>query len=833
MKPTWILVKRREDFGPVKAAMECLTEALEKREIPFERRVCWEGPLEKGLLFIGTLADEEIRRLDTGCACAPESLCLTERGGALVAAGSDERGLAYALLELSERILEHGAEALEFLRPEQESPRLRVRGVDRFVMNSGDTAWWQSEAYWRDFLLDRLRDRFNRLTLIVGFDTAYLSPPYPFFVEVPGFEQVRVAEGLGVDRARYLDSLRRLGALCHEYGMEFSFAIWQQIPWQTGQQRVVEGLEDTDLLCRYCAEGAKQLLFQCPEIDVLHFRVNHESGVGTQVSAEDYWLRQIEAVGQARAAGREVELELRAKGMTDRMVSHAKELGLSVTVSTKYCCEHAGLPHHLTRMRTEEMERLWNLNATRRYSYGDMLKKPRLNSFLYRIWNDGSTDLFTWGDPDYVERFMASMEVGPADGYEVMPPLSMKGGHEYEKVTGWDLFRDRKYQPERWEDDRYWLFYRLFGRLGYARKPEPRLWMRPMEARYGPAASPMLKSIRWASRLMPLIVGFHFTQHPQLRYWPELSTGGAFFPEHNFNPIFRSMGDTYQGTLPSDEGLFYSVDQFVEAEARGTEDGRYTPYQVVAWLEELKVNARTALEEARRAGLPDTAEARGADLDVRMLLALADYHSHRELSALGLSRYQRLGDGSGLKGAVRELRAAIGAWEELSRLGEAYGENLVFAAGENCPRRGTWADYLPELRQDLEKLESMAGEQDGEERLLGRPASVAPCTWRDNLPASQPVGKPLEVFLAGTGENLREAPRMRVRRTNQLEGEFRSYPMTQDRGGWRATIPGGEFDLKWDTLVYFEAVDLKGDGVLFPGLYHPEEALPYKLIRVV
>jgi len=824
------IVKRTADRGPVAAAMTFLTDALQKKGISQERLVCWEGALQVGLLFAGTLQEEEIRRLDTGCSHAPESFVLTVRGGALVAAGSDERGLAYALLELGERVLDRGEAALTALTETKESPRLRVRGVDRFVMNSGDESWWQNEGYWRDFLFDRLRDRFNRLTLIVGFDTAYLSPPYAFFVDVPEFPQVRPADYLKVDKAAYLAALRRLGQLAHEYGMEFSFAIWQQIPWQSGQQRVVEGLDNTDLLCRYCQEGVKTLLLQCPEIDVLHFRVNHESGVGTQISAEEYWLRQIEAVAEAKDQGRDVELELRAKGMTDPMVSHAKQLGLSVTVSTKYYCEHAGLPHHLTRMRSEEMARLWNFNATRRYSYGDMLRKPRLNSFLYRIWNDGSTDLFTWGDADYVQRFMASMDVGPADGFEVMPPLSMKGGHEYEKVTDWTLFRDPAYQPERWEDDRYWLFYRLFGRLGYARDDaDAELWMRPAREHFGPGAEPMVRALGWASRLMPLVVGYHFPQHPQLRYWPEMSSGAALFAEHNHTPFFKNDGNTYQNSLPSDEGLFYSVEQYVKAQAEGTLDGRYTPYQVAGWLLELREQAAAALEEAKAAGLPDNAELRGAVLDVELLCAFADYHRHKLMAALGLSRYQLLGDRTTLQPAVEEMEAALAAWKLLSdRGGETYAEDLVFAAGENCPRKGTWAQFLPELTADLEALKALRDAEGEGGAALCRPVNTAPVDWQVDLPDCWSVGKDLPVTVL----SAETAPRMRVRRTNHLEGEFRVYEMVPCDGGYTAVIPGEEFDPAWDTLVYFDSVDAQGDAAQWPGLYHPAEKLPYKLICV-
>ena len=249
---------------------------------------------------------------------------------------------------------------------------------------------------------------------------------------------------------------------------------------------------------------------------------------------------------------------------------------------------------------------------------------------------------------------------------------------------------------------------------------------------------------------------------------------------------------------------------------------------MAAWYLELQEQAGAALEEAKALGLPDTPEVRGAVLDVELLGEFADYHRHKLLAALGLSRFQQLGDRSALRPAAREMSKALDAWSLLSRRGgETYAENLVFAAGEYCPRKGTWGDFLPELREDLARLTALAdGEGQGDERELGRPAAIAPVDWKVELPHAWPVGKDLPVTVLGAGSR----PRLRVRRTNQLEGEFRVYEMTAREGGYTGVIPGAEFDPAWDTLVYVDSVDERGDAAQWPGLYHPTEPMPYRLI---
>jgi hypothetical protein len=831
----WTLVKRTADSGAAGHGMDALLSALNARGIAYERTNHWLGELEAGLIFIGLGDEPALFRQLSAVPQAPESFCFAQNGEALLVCGADRRGLAYALYDLAERIRDCGENALKGWSGELHSPEQRNRGVDKFISNSGDESWWMSRDYWNRYFNMLVASRFNCFTLIVGYDTAYMSPPYPFFVDVPGFEGVRIADTLRVDRREYLNALCMIGELCHEYGMDFTFGMWQQIPWQSQQSLVVEGL-DKSFLVEYCAAGLKELLTQCPQIDMIHFRVNNESGVGTQVSAEEYWLRQIDAVACVNDRVRSIRLELRAKGMTEGMVEHAKLRGLDVMVSTKYCCEHAGLPHHLTQMRGEEMARLWNLNASQRYSYAGLLRKPRLHRFIFRLWSNGSTDLFTWGDADYVRRFVDSLRLGGVEGYQVMTPLSFKGGHEFIKDAGWNLFDDPRYQPEGIEDERYWLFYRLFGRLGYCAAEEDGVLMRPMRETYGACAEALYRSVNSASRLLPFIVGFHFPAHPQLFNWPEMNTGGALFKENNHLGIFARLGITYQTALPCDEGMFYSIGQYTEACRDNRFDGRYTPYQCIQWLEGIHRNAAAALAEAEKAGLPDTAEARGVKLDIEMLCALAQFYVHKTYAALGLSRYEALGDASGLGEAAGQMRRAKEHWSTLSEKGTGtYHSNLLFGVGAICPRTGTWKDFLPEIDADIARLGELCGQAGPRAKsAVVRGADVSPAMWSDDVPAVHKAGTPLEIRLDTHGdERARSGMRMRYRRTNQLEGVFRSADMERTPEGWRAVIPAGELTPEWDMMVYFETAGSFGDGLRFPGLWHPRELQPYHIVRIV
>ena len=826
----WTFVNRTSEKGPASHGMNALKKALSSKGITCETKNSHVGPLHDGLVFIGLNDEPAIFRQAKTAPAEPESFRMCKSGTSRILCAADELGLAYGLFELSEMVIDEGENALLCWPEISGKPDHKVRGVDRFITNSHDEAWWMNRDYWDFYFTMLVSSRFNSFTLVFGFDTAYFSPPYPFFVSTPGFESITVPDW--IDRGKYLAALNQIGEMCHDYGLKFTVAIWQQVPWQEGQKQLVEGFKGEDELEAYCAAGLKALLGACPHIDKVHFRVNHESGVGTQVSAEAYWLKQIDAIADFnQESGRDIELELRAKGMTDLMVEHGKKRGLKLSVSTKYWCEQTGLPFHMTRYRTEEITKLDNFNHSRRYSYADMLKRPRLHKFVYRKWSNGSTNLLTWGSPDYVRRFMDSLRLGEADGFEVMPPLSYKGGHQFLMAKEpWDLFADASMQPEGFEESRYWLYYRLFGRISYSMGENEGAWMRPMRARFGKAARQLMETVSAMSYIVPYIVAYHFPTHPQQTYWAELDTGGSLFAENSFNHCQKSQGITYQSSLPSDEGLFYSIDQYTADLVAGKTDGRVTPYQSIAHLRGMVDKTSLMLAEAEKAGLPGTPEARGVALDARMLVKLGEYHIEKTHAAIGASLHALKNEKKYISSALGHMRAARDKWAKLAELGKAYHSDLNFTTGTAHVAKGTWGDALVELDADIKQLESLAsGESPAE---LVRHADISSLKWRTDVPASHVAGKDLRVTL-DIGACAAESVRLRWRRTNHLDGLFNSVPMSGCKEGLQAVIPAAEVRAEWDIMIYFEAVNEAGDALQYPGVLHADIPLPYFIVKII
>lgn len=184
--------------------------------------------------------------------------CKMVEGTILLLAGSDQVGLMYTLLEMAEQIRTEGIEALRNAENRTEIPENEVRCMDRYLLGHLDNEWFLSEEFWRYYLERLAQARFNRFCLILGFDTAYMSPPYPFFTEVEEFPEIKVKVFGPEQKEKNKNMLRKIVSLCHEYGIAFVLATWQQRPWTTEQEELVSGLpEEENVLSEYCYCGMK------------------------------------------------------------------------------------------------------------------------------------------------------------------------------------------------------------------------------------------------------------------------------------------------------------------------------------------------------------------------------------------------------------------------------------------------------------------------------------------------------------------------------------------------------------------------------------------------
>ena len=353
---------------------------------------------------------------------------------------------------------------------------------------------------------------------------------------------------------------------------------------------------------------------------------------------------------------------------------------------------------------------------------GPLLKKPRDYRVIYRLWTVGSHRLLLWADPDYARRFAESCRLGHGEGFEIFAPLTNKG---YGNAPGkWPILADSSYLSYRWEQQRYWFYYLVFGRLGYNPECDPTVWRRELEYRFGNAADSMETAYRNASKILPLITAAKMPSASEWRWWPEMDTGGPL--------------EDYMHTPPSDPAQFYGIrtykrtanwwrepwDEFppgfVEDVVGGKRSGRTTPPEVSHYLEELAKRTLLALASAKtKMADPQDAEFRATQLDLSVQAFLAQYHAEKTLAAMLLGFFQMTGEAGRLKAAKDHLENALAAWQRIvDATGGIYHDNLVLGHAQGTKRSraghhhsGHWKDRLSEIQKDVRFLQNQLRRQ--------------------------------------------------------------------------------------------------------------------------
>ena len=576
--------------------------------------------------------------------------------------GGDERGLMYGLLEAADQIRRSGE-----LTRASGRPSTPMRGIRCFIHNQDlEERWYFSREFWDDYFAMLARNRFNRFNLVFAHQTNYLAPPYPYWIALPEFPQIRVPGLSEARRARNLDMLRYIVSAATEHGVDFTLGIWQHNV-QTNQTATVEGLT-RDNIGPYSRRALEKILELCPGIRSVQMRTNAESGIPVDQQIEFYRDSIFPAI---KGAGR--ILDLRAWAVAGGMIGAAEQVGVPTRVSTKYWAEYLGRPYQPAETYPG-------------YSYLNFLEKPRPYEFYWEVWALGSHRILLWGNPEFVRRAVPTFRLSGSIGFEIDAPPTQKG---YGNRPGvWDVFtdaqRDRVFW--KWDFERYWMFYLLWGRLSYDPGAAEALWMDEMRRRFGPAAGDAFDAYAQSSRVLNEIVAVHLAD-PNMYIWPEINPGGLI--------------DSYKEILPSDWRYVASMSETVRNLLSGTASAKQTAVETAQRLEDIARRIDRAVEQASSKMEGRNREWEGSYPDFKVLAALARYHAHKQRAALNLAWYDETGDRAALASAKTSVVAGIAEWEQLVRLTDGlYSPNM--ANGPNDA--GHWKDKLPYVRHDLELI---------------------------------------------------------------------------------------------------------------------------------
>ena len=163
-----------------------------------------------------------------------------------------------------------------------------------------------------------------------------------------------------------------------------------------------------------------------------------------------------------------------------------------------------------------------------------------------------------------------------------------------------------------------------------------------------------------------------------------MNTGWALFAENNLNKPAHydfQTGITYGSTEPSDHGLFYGVDEYVNDFVAEKLLGKYSPLQVADWLDDMARETAETLASAESAAKDKNgAEFLAMRVDLLMLCDFARYHAEKMRAATALALWRARKESGYLSDAASLLDSAIGYWEALAKKGhENYYHDLDFS----------------------------------------------------------------------------------------------------------------------------------------------------------
>jgi hypothetical protein len=763
---------------------------------------------------------------------------------AILVTGVDARGIVYGLLELADRVRSSPdpLSALHLATPIIETTPNKVRSVSRgFCSEIEDKSWYYDRAFWRSYLDSLTAARFNRfaLTFGLGYDFPrgvtgdYLHFPYPYLVEVPGYEQVHVEPALQPgERQRNLEALQFIAAETARRGLDFQLGIWTHAYQWTdspNSDHHITGLTP-DTHAAYCRDALALLLNACPQITGLTMRIHGESGIPE--GRYSFWKTVWEAVSAARTPEgkpRRIELDLHAKGLDSETIAIARATGMPVKAGAKFWAEHCGLGYHQADIRATEYPRegvtgtFAVSNGARnftRYGYADFYQKDFGVELLYRVW-PGTQRHLLWADPALASGYGRSANFCGAAGMEIMEPLFFKGREGSGHPGGRDSYAARPLgiasnaeestspQPADLDSAKFVVTYMTWGRYLYNPDTNSDFHRRRLAQQFGPAASAVETALAASSRILPLVTTAWLPSASNHEFWPEMLTSVQILP-YTKSPLYGDSPAPHNVSAisPLDPQLFTTIDQHAGNLVNNKPDARYNTSDVLSWLESLVTTSNNALAKARTAAgaKARTREFRRAQEDILILNGLGRFYAGLFRAGLLYSIHEKSGDPAAAQQSLAAFRKARQSWADFSaRAKSVYAADVSY--GRPAFRRGNWADRLAAIDTDLAALEqsfASAPEKTASAAdALRRVASVPRLTIdAHHTPADsfQP-GSDL-VLTISTPATVTDAV-LWYRHVNQGE-RWRSVSMQHSAGLHSATIPGDYTNSLYPLQYYFE-----------------------------
>lgn len=602
---------------------------------------------------------------------APQSYAIrrSERAGGLTLAvlGADSVGAMYGGLDLAEAI--RLGTILE-TRDSTHSPKIAQRGIkfnipldlrtpsysdnSHQAQNNIPEMW--SFDFWREFLDDMARHRFNVLSL-------WSLHPFPSLVKVPEFPEVALNDvwrtrvpmddtyshsGSDMLRPELLRDVEVVRKLTIEQKIQF----WRDV-MQYAHDRGIQVYWFTWNLFTFGAEGKYGITTdQTNPVTIAYLRA----------SVREMVLTYPLLAGFGITAGENLR-DLQGEFSKEKFLWKTYGLGV-VDAKNIQPWREIRMIHRYHMSAHDEILREWKdypgpFDLSFKYSIAHMYSIPDppyltpalpLLSPKLRTWltvRDDDYYSFRWGDPDYARAYLAHMP-GPDKmaGYYMGPDGT---------IWGREFLSKEPDTPRQTILQKRWYGFMIWGRLSYDPTLPDSLFQRSLAQRF-PELDPGVLFQAWkaASRIFPKITSFHWGDI-DLRWFPEACLS---HPRHRG---FYTVQDFMESQPMPGSGLT-SILEWRRRKLAGESWTGQGPLEVA---DALTGYASETLRSASqlRAAKNLSKEARETIGDLVAMAHLGNYYAEKIRGAAELALFDKTAAPANREAAVQQLRTALDHWK--------------------------------------------------------------------------------------------------------------------------------------------------------------------------
>ena len=649
---------------------------------------------------------------------------LSRKYNKIIIYGADLRGLIYAITEIADRVenLITSKNILqEIFFKTIESPKTKIRSISKcFESDIEDLPWYRNKTMWKEYLDMLVINRFNRFTFTLGMQynypygnefikDVYFYLAYPFLVKPKGYKIY--AEGINKKtRDNNLKILKFISDEASLRGLDFQLALWTQrydfdeVPNANYQIKNIP-----NNYAEYCRDSLEVILKKCTNINGITLRVHVECGI--QERDYKFWKVYFESI---KKINRKINLDLHAKGIDNKLINLALNATSDVTVSPKYTAEHMGLPYHQTSIRKQELppkkqvDTKWIFSEGKRkflrYSYGDLLSNNRKFDILFRIW-PGTQRILIWGDSDLARGYGQHSTFCNSLGVELCEPLSFKGRMGTGIKNGRFNYSVKQLRTK-YDWQKYLFTYKIWGRCTYNYETKENNYSRYYKKLFGKSSNELIKSLSYASKILPFFTLVHGVSASNNSYWPEMYENMSIVENAPHLPYSYDLHkpSRFGMATSQDPNLIMSPLELANCIFNKKNIKKYSPITMANWFNEYANKARTNLLKAiKKIKNKNDPEFLRLEIDINILIGIGKFFSYKIKSACYWELYIKEKKFNLGYQSLQLYKKSYSAWSKIAKISKKfYLEDLTY--GPQSWLRGRWDDRLPAIKDDIVKM---------------------------------------------------------------------------------------------------------------------------------